>query len=368
MSRLARYLALKFTLTSLAIYAVAATLVWLTQMLRLFELVTAKGQSLLVLAGQSLLTSPQVARQIIYIFIGIALLRVLRGMQQSHELHTIHSSRRVSAIWSAFAVFSLGGALLALFISNWAEPVTKQSAARWTAEIAVDLLGRTLTPGRFTQFSKGLVVHIGGREPDGTIVNFFADDNRDENIRRTYLAETSVIVSDDEGFQISLRNGRLQVTTKEGEFSEVEFSRYDLAVASLTNPREIGNPTWGRDSFSLIAQAFDEGKISPQVRNELNMRMAEGPRIIGLNLFIAAIFAFPHGRRGRTYFPPEFMVIIVAFLERWISNTAANSFVWGGYLGPSLTLTAGILILIWRLTPRKPVPAKISQSVAGLAP
>ncbi len=353
MSRLARYLLIQFTRDSLALYLVAAFLVWLTQMLRLFDLVTAKGQDMFTLAGQAFLTTPPLAREIIYICMGIGLARAFRSLQQSRELHTIHISRRVPAIWSALFVFSLGGALIALFISNWAEPASRKTAARWSAEIAADLLGRTLTPGRFTEFSDGLVLHIGGRRPDGTIIDFFADDSRADDVRRTYMADTAIIISGEDGFQISLRDGRLQVLPDDDRYSEVAFARYDLAIASLTDPVELKNPLRQRDTATIVQRALENGKLPSNARRELHRRMAEGVRVIGISLLVAALTAFPHARRRREILPLELLVLAMAFAERATSNFAGLSGNWGYYSGPVAMLGVAIIILMWRLLPKR---------------
>ncbi len=352
MSRLTQYLVIQFTRDSLALYLVAAFLVWLTQMLRLFDIVTAKGQDLFTLAGQAFLTTPPLAREIIYICMGIGLARAFRSLQQSRELHTIHISRRMRAIWSALFVFSLGGALVALFISNWAEPASRKAAARWSAEIAADLLGRTLTPGRFTEFSEGLVLHIEARRPDGTIIEFFADDTRADDVRRTYMADSAIIISGEDGFQISLRDGRLQVQPDDDRYSEVAFARYDLAITSLTEPVELKNPLKQRDSAAIVLRAMETQKFPPNVRRELHKRMAEGVRVIGISLLVAALTAFPHARRKREILPLELLVLAMAFSERATSNFAGLSGNWGYYTGPVAMLVAAVILLMWRMMPK----------------
>ena len=336
MSHLSRYLVVRFSLGALALFLVATFLVWLTQMLRLFDLVTQKGQNLFTLVGQSFLTTPPLARQIIYICMGIGLARALSAMQESHELHTIHVTQRVKALWSALAIFSIGGALVALFISNWAEPVARRNANDWTAQIAVDLISQSLTPGRFTDISNGVVLRIGGRKPNGVIENFFAYDQRDPEVSRTYLAETAEIVVGEDGFQISLRNGRLQLEPANGRFSEVEFARYDLAVENLTDPIIKSNPLTQQDTLTLIRQAQAEGHYSAGIAHQIHWRMAEGLRVISLCLLVAAYGAFPHGRRRRQYLPPELVVLALAFGERSISNLFAENFIWAITLAPWL--------------------------------
>ncbi|MCF6302448.1 MAG: LptF/LptG family permease, partial [Devosiaceae bacterium] len=77
MSHLSRYLLIRFAGGALALYLVATFLVWLTQMLRLFDLITEKGQNLFTLFGQSFLTTPPLSRQIVCICMAIGIARPL---------------------------------------------------------------------------------------------------------------------------------------------------------------------------------------------------------------------------------------------------------------------------------------------------
>jgi len=352
MSHLSRYLVIRFAGGAFALYFLATFLVWLTQMLRLFDLVTEKGQSFFVLMGQSFLTTPPLSRQIIYICMGIGLARALAAMQSSKELHTIHISRRTKSIWSALAIYSAAGAILALFIANWAEPASRRSANEWSAQIAVDLLSKSLTPGRFTDISNGVVVRIESRAANGIINGFFADDQRGDNIRRTYRAERAEIVAGNDGFEISMKDGSLQVMGEDGEFSEINFARYDLAVDALFEPIVQTNPLIQRDTMNLIAQAqLDQGFSAPALA-QIHLRMAEGLRVVSLVFLVGVFGAFPHGKRRNKFLPPDLVVLVIAFSERSLSNLAATGNSLGFYLGPLIMLTFAVIIFIWRMAPR----------------
>ena len=344
MSHLGRYLIVRFSSGAFTLYFLATFLVLLTQMLRLFDLVTQKGQSLFVLVGQSLLTTPPLSRQIIYICMGIGLARALSAMQSSRELHTIHIGRRERSIWGALTLYSMIGAVLALFIANWAEPASRRAASEWSAQIAVDLLSKSLTPGRFTDISNGVTVRIESRGGSGIINGFFAHDKRNPDVSRTYRAERAEIVAGADGFEVSMRDGSLQVMNGNGEFSEINFARYDLAIEALSEPAVKENPLTEQDSFSLIRQAMAEGGFSMGILSQIHQRMAEGLRVISLVFLVGAYGAFPHGRRSRQFLPPELVVLVVAFSERSLSNFIALENYMGNYIGPAMMLVLAAII------------------------
>ncbi len=358
MSRLARYIILQSAKGAISLFLVAAFLVWLTQMLRIFDLVTAKGQDMFTLAGQAFLTTAPLALQIIYICVGIGMARAFRSLQLSRELHIIHISKRTGAIWSGVFLFAIMGALVALLFANFIEPLAKRTATAWSAQIAVDLLGRALTPKRFTEISKGVVLYIGDRNKNGTIENFFAYDSRNPDFKRTYSAKSAIIIAGKDGFQISLSNGRFQIIPKGGKYSEVAFSRYDLSVNELIKEPKPQNPKDNRNTWQIVQAAIAAGKMTPSIVNQLAQRMAEGVRVIGISLLIASLVAFPHARRKRELFPSELGVLALAFAERFLSNGAPDWLpFWGYYLGPTLMIGAAILILSWRMAGYRLLPA-----------
>lgn len=348
MSRLTRYLVVQYSRDTLAFFLVASILVWLIQMLRLFDLITAKGQGLITLAGQAFLTTPPLAREILYICMAVGLARAYKDLQNSRELHTIHITQRVRAIWSALFIYIILGSIAATVLAHWGEPAARRANAEWTAQIAAELVGQNLVPGRFTEVADGVVLHIGGREADGTIVDFFADDARGVDIRRTYFADRAIIISGPDGYQISLRDGRLQILPNDDKYSEVEFARYELALDTLTEDRDIKDLWIEQPSWVLL----DELQVNPEphqnVAKFLHQRFAEVPRVIAICLLVAAMLSFPHARRGREYLPIELVVLVIAFTERSASNYLAGIDVAGAYFGPTVMVIAALILLVRR--------------------
>lgn len=318
MDRLSRYLQGQFFAQALTIFAAGGALIWLMQLLRLFDLVSAKGQSFLTLMGQSALTTPTFARSILYVCFAIGLVRGLRALQSSRELHTIHAAQRTQALWRAILVFSLVGAALVTLVSNWIEPNARRISADWSAEIAADIVGRALAPGRFTEIESGLVFSITGRQRDGTLENFFFDDTTTET-RRTYFAETASVFQDEDGYQLILNDGAIQYETpgRQG-LSQVRFAQYHISLASLLDATEA---TRGRDQADTIAllMAIADGSEGAAALRMVHERLADTLRALAMCALAASLCAYPDGGRGRRRVPVELVILLVAFTEQAIS-------------------------------------------------
>lgn len=344
MDRLSRYLQRQFFAQALTIFIAGGALIWLMQLLRLFDLVSSKGQNILTLMGQSALTTPTYARSILYVCFAIGLVRALRALQASRELHTIHAAQRTPALWSAIASFTLVGALAVTAVANWIEPQARQISADWSAQIAADIVGRALVPGRFSEVEKGLVFSISARRDDGTLVDFFFDDSTNADTRRTYFAETANVFHDESGYQLILNDGAIQYeNTNRAGLSQIRFVQYHISLASLLDAAAQSRSIEQADSFELLAQLSDpENTRHAQIVRTLHFRFADTLRAIALCALAASLCAFPDGKRAGRRLPMELIILLIAFAEQ-----AVSAFSPGGpvlYSAPAALLVVALLI------------------------
>ncbi|WP_158626116.1 LptF/LptG family permease [Arsenicitalea aurantiaca] len=349
MNRLGAYLLGLFTREAAMLFAVAAVLVFLIQCLRIFDLVSVRGQGLWTLMGQAVLTMPALAVIFLYLCTAIGLARALRGLQASHELAVIHSNRRVPALMGAIGLFTLAATLLVLVLSSIVQPLAQRQYNAWSAAITADLVGRSLAPDRFTEIVPGVILSIGGREADGTITDFFADDMRDPQMRRTYIARSALLATDEDGFVLQLRDGSVEYMTAEGEFSRVAFGGYDVALEQLTEPVERDRSYSERTSLDIIASVARGEPFEPRAQFEIATRLGEGLRVITYCLFATALAAFPHGRRRGGRIPIELVVLSAAFLERSVNEALPVAGALREVAGALLFFTIALVLVLVRL-------------------
>ena len=320
MARLSRYLLRLFWSEAMALFAVAAFLLFLIQCLRLFDVVSDKGQSLLTLVGQALLGMPALAIVFLYVCLGIGLGRALRNLQGSSELGVIHSNGLLSALLRAIALYTLMGAGLLLILAHIADPLSVRASNQWSSSIAADIVSRSMIPHKFTQLQNGVSLVIGARDIGGNITDFFADDSREPAQRRTYFAKSAIITHDDQGYVLRMHDGAVQYMTDDQRFSQVSFESYDLALDRLTGTVTNDDPLASTASFDLVRDALFSGSWSPEVVKTLWRRSAEGLRVIAMCLFVAALAAFPSGRRQGFELPIEMAALGAAFVDRAVTS------------------------------------------------
>jgi lipopolysaccharide export system permease protein len=313
-TRLGGYLFRRFSAESAALFGVALCIIYLVETLRIVDPGTVRDRGFLTVLWQTVLALPSLAIAFLYLCIAIGLARALRTMQATRELHIIHVGQQVPVLFRAILAYALCGTLLVLAMSHFITPMAKAASNGIEARAAADLVGRSLVPNRFAVLTSGVTVAVGGRGANGEITSFFADDRRDQQARRTYIADSALIIRDEDGYVLQLAYGTIQYLTAEDKFSEISFIRYDLALDRLTGSADDGR-RGARTTWQLIA-----GDTDGDLPRELFDRTAEGMRVLALCLFVAALCAFPSGRRREPPVPVEVTVLAVVGLEMVVSS------------------------------------------------
>lgn len=349
MNRLKRYLVGLFASEAATLFAVAVSLVFLVECLRIVDAGSVRGQGLLVLGTQVFLGLPSASMAFVHICIGIGLARGLRIMQSTRELHILHVSGQFGALAKATAIYAASGAVILMLTAHVVDPITAHENGLIRSRVAADLLGRSLVPNRFAEVTKGVTVTVGGRKEGGVITSFFADDRR-QSTRKTYIAESAVISLDEEGYVLRLTNGTIQYHTPEGRFSEIAYDHYDLAFDRLTGDSDAGGASFFGPSYEIIADALASGLTNAQAM-KLSERSVEGARALSICLFVFAIAAFPSGRRREPRVPIEISVLGVSFLERVLYTYASGDYWQRPFASVAVVAVIALVILFFRLRP-----------------
>jgi lipopolysaccharide export system permease protein len=333
----------------MALFAVAAFLLFLIQCLRLFDLVSTRGQSLLTLLGQAVLGMPSLGIVVLYVCLGIGLGRALRSLQDRSELHIIHASALTGPLMRSVVSYGIAGAVLVLGLSHFIDPLSARTTRDWSESIAADLVSRSMVPHRFTEVVDGVSMIIGSRNAQGEITDFFADDTRNENSRRTYFARRALITRDEEGFVLRMRDGAIQQVSDDHRMTEITFEGYDLALDQLTGDTEEGTDSLAQTtSFEILGEWVTSGDLSRSESRALVRRTMEGVRVLAMSLFVAALGLFPSGNRRSFGLPIELVVLGAAFLERGVTSYAPLPQPFDLVSGPGLLLLVAVVILARR--------------------
>lgn len=279
MGRLDRYLFSTAAIAFLAVLGSLTTVVWLTQVLRRFDLLATQGQSLFVFLTVTALALPMLMLVIAPIALFIAIVFTLNRLSADSELIVMNAAgvsrwrifRPLFALTMIVAIFTIA-------VSAEVGPWTLRTLRDQIAKVNADIVSNVAVPGRFITMDRALTFHIRERGPNGLMMGIFVSDTRDPNNETIYIAERGRITQSEQGSYLILDQGlmqRRQGQTKSPSF--VEFQRYAFDMSQLTPSSGVLYRATDRSLMELITvDASDEVyKQDPgRFRAELHKRLA----------------------------------------------------------------------------------------------
>jgi len=269
------------TMVAFLITLVTLTVViWFTQAMRDFDLITSERQTLFVFVGITGMIVPLLIMIIAPIALMVSAGHVLNRLSSDSEIIVMNAAgvspwRLLRPFLAAAILVSLLVAVIAAYIS----PRALRELRDWSSQVRADILTNIVQPGRFTSVGGNLTFHIADRRPNGLLVGIFVDDRRDPNEQATYLAEQGEIIKNAQGTFLVLEHGSIQ-RLEAGHIDPriLSFDRYPFDLSKFTSgpqnvtytvrEKYIWELMWPRPDDTLYAQQPD------QYRSELYDRLA----------------------------------------------------------------------------------------------
>jgi len=280
MGSIGRYI-FRTTMGAFVLILVSLTVVlWFTQAMRDFDLITSQRQTLLVFVEITGLIIPLLVMMIAPIALVMASAHVLNKLSSDSEIIVMNAAG-VSPwrLLRPFLAAALVVSLLVSVIAAWGSPRSLRALREWASQVRADILTNIVQPGRFTTIGGTLTFHIADRKPNGLLVGIFVDDRRDPRERATYLAEQGEIVKNDHGSFLVFQGGSIQrleagqrdpriVTFDQYAFDLSKFSGGTQSIVYTAREKYLWELMWPRaDDAVYVAQP-------EQYRSELNDRLA----------------------------------------------------------------------------------------------
>lgn len=235
MKLLSRYIIAQILGPVMFFTLVLAGVVWLSQALRMLDLLMRKGQTVLVYLEMTSLMLPLVFTIVLPIALFASVLYALHRLYTESELVVMFSAglsqlkvaRPILALATLFAGIVL---LLNLLVTPYTLRLLRERVMDIRADIAVTLLRE----GAFTTPSTGLTVYVREQRPGGDLYGIMAHDNRERSKPVTYIAESGTLTKSDSGPRLVMVNGNIQRSNRDdGRLSLVYFDKYTFDLAQF---------------------------------------------------------------------------------------------------------------------------------------
>ncbi len=316
MRRFGTYLFSQTLYAFVGVMMTLAGIAWVTQALRRFDLVTAKGQAIAVYLGLTMLSMPRVLGVVAPFALVVALVLVLQRLQADSGIVAITAagvSQRRFAL--PFVAAALTVAAFVAALAFWISPSSSRSVSDMMQTVRADIVANVIQPGRFTQVDAGLTFHIRNRDGDGSLLDLFILDDRSPEFSYTYSAKRGRVAEVMGRSMIVMEQGTVERKAKSsGANTFVTFGSYAFDLSQLTS--KAGDASYGLSERTLgelleMRKTDDDPEIVPEIMNRIGEPIYPLAQALAVFLFLG----FPtSNRRGQTL--PVTMAIIVGSVVR----------------------------------------------------
>lgn len=355
MIRIERYLFRTAATACVSGLVVLTGVVWVTQALRQIDLITSKGQTILIFLMMTGLALPSLVAIIAPVALFAGILYTLNKLNGDSEL-VVMSASGVSPLRLLRPMALLSGLVFAVVAALYIQvlPWSFGAIETLTTFVHADFIANFARPGAFSQLENGFVFHFRDRTPDGALHGVFMQDMRDPSKVTTYIAEVGKTVDRGGTSYLQLSKGVLLRPQSAGDSAMVTFDDYTIdlsqfihAVGAVKRPRE-------RSTAQLMApDAHDRADpaLLGHIRSELLDRLASP-----LYAFVGGLIAFAALGEARTTRQGRGIAIAGAVLSFFglrmlgiaattlsVGDPSAAMFVWSVPLAASVAALALIL-------------------------
>src|SRR5260221_3734976 len=372
---LTRYILRQNLATTFFVTAALSAAIWLTQSLRLVDLIVNRGLSAELFFYLGLPILPRFVDIVLPIGIFIAVLFTYNKLIAESEIVVMRAAG-VSQFGLAAPAFVLSGIGVAILfaLSAYFLPTANRAFKDLQFEIRNKFVSAVLQEGTFTTISDNLTVYVRSRDTNGEMTGFLVQDERDPDKPVTIIAERGAFVETEAGSRVFLVNGnRQQMDKATGKLSVLTFEKYTL---DLSDARDAAAGRVREPQERYLGELFFPGESGghPVFRNSLRL---EGHQrlIVPLTAISFAVIPlvtllcgeFNRRGQGRRILLAAVLALLFQTLDLGLRNLAVRypAGIILMYLNALLPVAIGCLFLLdenRRLSVRR---AALSHPVAG---
>lgn len=231
MQVLSKYVLKQLTGSFIVVILGLTLLIWLTQSLKMIDMVVSKGVSARIFLEMTFLVLPSFIQILTPIALFAVVLFVYSRMYTDKELMVMQASGMANfTILAPALLFATILTIIGYFFSLYLVPVSYSKLREMKWQIKNNLVNLVFQEGQFTPIQKGLTVYVKERAEDGIVKGLILYDTRKENKIVSMVAEQGILFQEGEGIQILLNKGVRQEFNKvKKQFSTLKFDKYTMA-------------------------------------------------------------------------------------------------------------------------------------------
>lgn len=302
-----RYLVKNLLSVTVFVALTLTMVIWLTQSLKLLELVANSEAPPGIFLKLVALTLPRFLEVILPLSLVIAVLFVYNKLILDNELVVLRSCGfDQMALAKPALLLAAGMTVLLLFMTTWLSPESYARMQSLRQMVKAEYSTFLLREGVFNTFGKSLTVYLRARGQDGALLGLVIHDTRDRNKPPvTITAKKGIVVAENDVPSIIVYDGmRQQLDPETGTASRLYFSKYTIEITGFENDTPL---RWREASERTVAELLNPDMTNRRdVSNrdlflaEANHRLVTPFNALGFTLIaLTCILLGPFNRRGQ---------------------------------------------------------------------
>ncbi|MEP2829531.1 LPS export ABC transporter permease LptF [Parvibaculum sp.] len=322
-------------------------IIWLTQALRMLDVLITQGQTLVTFFELTALALPSTLVIVLPISLFCAILYTLHKLISDSEIVVMFSAGiSRSVIATPFLAIALATSALILLFSIYVAPAGLRELKSQLYEIRSDVATAMIREGTFANPAQGLTVYVRERTSDGTTYGILVHDSRNPKEPITYMAETGSLVEGPSGPLLVMFNGNIQRISREGDremgaATLLYFDKYTYDLSQYIDTKPSFSYEGRERYFSELIDPARDDTYGQTHRKKLladaHERLVEGvyPTMLTL-IALATLLPAPFNRRG--YASRMALAAVLALAIRLLGFVLANGASTSTYLIPLMYL------------------------------
>ncbi len=320
---------------------------WINRAIGLFDRLISDGHSSFILFQFALLSLPSITTIVFPLACFAAVIFVTNRLKNDSELTVLLSAGlspwRINKPYFIFGFFCM---LILGFFTTFVVPNTAKILHEKQIELDTSVSARLLKDGKFIHPFQGVTFYIKGIESDGTLLNVFLHDRRNEDEFLTYTATRAFLAKDQAKTVLYMENGLIQTLgTSSEEISTTEFKSVAIDLSDAIKKSENNTAYLSHVSTWLLIKNWQEvatatkasrGSIVFELHNRLHTAMF---------CFVAAVLGFSSlliGNHSRFDFGKQIalalsVIVLIKITESYTTKLSLQNFLlWPIIYFPSL--------------------------------
>lgn len=335
--------------------------IWLSQSLRIIDLVVNNGQSALVFLEFTALLLPTVMSVVLPLSAFAATLFAINRLYVESELVVIMGAGRSNtALARPVIIFGAGVMAAMLVVTLYLMPTAARELRERVADLRGDVANALIREGQFVHPADGLTVYVRDSSRSGEMRGIFIHDLRDRATPLTYAADRAALVRAGQTSRVVMFEGTVQrFDIAEGTLATLRFDTFVFDLSDLmadpsgraraAQEYYFTDLVWPNDE-TLASPRYREGRFTAEAHE-----MLSGPLYGFILPLIALAFILFGGFRRRGFAVRIWLAVVVALCVRLLgvaakAATTSLPAAWPLlYLAPLIALLA-IVVVFWKQT------------------